>query len=109
MNVKSWTASYKETYTSEKSWEMSPGLTMKTLIYNTISGTYILEKQIEDVYAPEDWCRYGNRASVMNQIVVMSSSDPKWESYFNKIFKSLRHSIFNIRHSIFNIQYSHRD
>jgi len=77
MNVKSWTASYTETYTSEKTWEMRPGVTMKTSIHSTISGTYKLEKQMEDGYLSEDWYGYGNGSSIMDQIVIMSSNDPK--------------------------------
>jgi hypothetical protein len=73
MNVKSWSASYKETYISEKTWEMSPGLTTKTSIRSTISGIYKLEKQTEDGYLSEDWYGYGKGSSVMNQTVIMSS------------------------------------
>ena len=76
LTVKSWSASYKEYYHTEKTWEMSPGLTMKTSIHSTISGTYKLEKQIEDGYSEEEWYGYGNGSSVMDQTVVMTSELP---------------------------------
>ena len=76
LTVKSWSASYKEDYHTEKTWEMSPGLTMKTSIHSTISGTYNLEKQIEDGYSEEEWYGYGNGSSVMDQTVVMTSELP---------------------------------
>ena len=79
LTVKSWSASYKETYNTQKTWELRPGVTIKTTIKSTISGTYTLDVLESDGQSFAEWYGYGNGSSVMDQTVIMSSNGPDGE------------------------------
>ncbi len=74
LTVKSWTASYNETYTSEKTWEMRPGVVMKTSVKNIYSGSFTLDSLDSDGQFYGEWYGFGSGSSTMDQIVTMTSS-----------------------------------
>jgi hypothetical protein len=79
LTVKSWSASYNESYTSIKTWEMSPGVTMKTTVKNTLSGTFTLDSLISDGHSYGEWYGYGNGSSISYQVATMTYSGPEGE------------------------------
>lgn len=74
--VKSWSASYNEDYHTEKTWELRPGVTIKTTVKSTISGTYTLDVTEPDGQSFGDWYGYGNGSSLMDQTVITESEGP---------------------------------
>ncbi|MCK5280671.1 MAG: hypothetical protein KAK04_19095 [Cyclobacteriaceae bacterium] len=74
--VKSWSASYNEDYHTEKTWELRPGVTIKTTVKSTISGTYTLDVIEPDGQSFGDWYGYGNGSSTMDQTVITKSEGP---------------------------------
>lgn len=76
LTVKSWSASYNEDYHTEKTWEIRPGVTIKTTVKSTISGTYTLDVIEPDGQSFGDWYGYGNGSSTMDQTVITKSEGP---------------------------------
>lgn len=72
--VQSWTATYEETYSSQNTWESSPGMVYEVTIESTIKGRYTLDEfgETDGEYYGE-WYGYGTGSLNSKQVVTMTS------------------------------------
>jgi len=87
LTVTSWTATYSESYNSLKTWELRPGVTMKTSIKSTISGSFTLDSQLTDAFSMSEWYGYGTGSSTMETVTSMTSSESGGEIVITETIK----------------------
>lgn len=73
--VKSWTATYNESYQKDVTWELRPGVTVTTSVHSTSSGTFTLDSSHLDMGIME-WYGNGSGSSLMTQTTTTTYSSP---------------------------------
>lgn len=60
LGIESWQANYSETFTSKKTWEIRPGITIVTEVHNIGGGHYVLNEKQGGVGNYTEWYGYGS-------------------------------------------------